>query len=116
MKTAQDPRHQHRINTMQNLFAYSFGGNKDAKEIQGILPHLPVIDQMIAAAAPEWPIEKIAQIDLAILRLAIFEMTQEKDIPMKVVIDEAIEIAKAYGNPNSAKFINGVLGTIVQTL
>ncbi len=116
MKTAQDPRHQHRINTMQNLFAYSFGGNVDAKEIQSVLPHLSVLDQMIAKAAPEWPIAKIAKIDLAILRLAVFEMTEEKETPMKVVIDEAIEIAKAYGNPNSAKFINGVLGTIVQTL
>jgi N utilization substance protein B len=101
---------------MQNLFAYSFGGNKDAKEIQAMLPHLPVLDAMIAEAAPEWPIEKIAKIDLAILRLALFEMTKGKEIPIKVVIDEAVELAKAYGNPNSAKFVNGALGTIVQTL
>lgn len=81
-----------------------------------MLPHLPTLDAMIETAAPEWPIDKIAKIDLAILRQALFEMTQHKDIPVKVVIDEAVELAKSYGNPNSAKFINGVLGTLVQSL
>lgn len=117
MKTAQDPRHQHRIHTMQHLFAYSFGcREEDKKAITHILPHLPAIDGMIAACAPEWPVDKIAKIDLAVLRLAIYEITEKKEIPAKVVIDEAIELAKAFGNPNSPKFINGVLGTIIQKL
>ncbi|MFH0749850.1 MAG: transcription antitermination factor NusB [Candidatus Gottesmanbacteria bacterium] len=101
---------------MQHLFAHSFGNETEAKKIENMLSHLPDIDNMIAVAAPEWPIDKIAKIDLAILRLSLFEMTERKETPIKVVIDEAVELAKAYGNPNSAKFINGVLGTIVQTL
>lgn len=116
MKTAQDPRHQHRIVAMQRLFAYSFGNLTDQKDIQEILTHQRAIDSMIETAAPEWPIDKIAKIDLAILRQAIFEMTEHKDTPVKVVIDEAIELAKSYGNPNSAKFINGVLGTLVKSI
>lgn len=116
VKTAQDPRHQHRIVAMQRLFAYSFGNLTDEKDIQEILTHLPVIDSMIETAAPEWPIDKIAKIDLAILRQAIYEMTEQKSTPVKVVIDEAIELAKSYGNPNSAKFINGVLGTLVKSV
>lgn len=101
---------------MQRLFAYSFGTPSNEEDIQEILPNLPDIDEKIAHAAPEWPIDKIAKIDLAILRQAIFEMTNHKDVPVKVVIDEAIELAKAYGNQNSPKFINGVLGTLVATL
>lgn len=116
MKTAQDPRHQHRIVLMQRLFTYSFGNQTDDKELIDILPHLAVIDSMIQQAAPEWPIDKIAKIDLAILRQAVYEMTEHKDTPVKVVIDEAIELAKSYGNPNSAKFINGVLGTLVTSV
>lgn len=116
MKTAQDPRHQHRITMMQQLFAYGFGNTSDTTIIEPILPHLPILDEMITIAAPEWPINNIAKIDLAILRLALYEMKYDTKTPIKVVIDEAIEIAKAYGNPNSAKFINGVLGTIIQTL
>jgi len=115
MKTAQDPRHQHRINIMQQLFAYSFRP-QDEKSITAIIPHLPTIDGRITTCAPEWPIDKIAKIDLAILRLAIYEILESKETPIKVVIDEAIELAKSFGNPNSPKFINGVLGTIIQSL
>ncbi len=116
MKTAQDPRHQKRITRMQELFSYSFGNPQKGEHIQEIRPLLPKIDEMIGKAAPEWPVEKIAKIDLAILRLALFEITQEKQIPFRVVIDEAVELAKSFGNPNSPKFINGVLGTIVQNI
>lgn len=101
---------------MQRLFTYSFGNQVHDKELTDILPHLSVIDTMIQTAAPEWPIEKIAKIDLAILRQAVYEMKYHKDTPVKVVIDEAIELAKSYGNPNSAKFINGVLGTLVTSV
>jgi N utilization substance protein B len=113
MKTAQDPRHQHRINMMQQLFAYSFRP-EESKAITAIIPHLATIDTFITTCAPEWPIDKIAKIDLAILRLAIYEISQEKETPVKVVIDEAIELAKSFGNPNSPKFVNGVLGTIIK--
>lgn len=113
MKTAQDPRHQRRIDSMQKLFAVSFSAQSDP-DIQEILNNLSTIDPKIQKAAPEWSLDKIAKIDLAILRLAVFELTIEKTEPEKVIIDEAVELAKSYGNSTSAGFVNGVLGTIVK--
>lgn len=115
MKTALDPRHQKRIHTMQALFTQSFQKNRSSY-IQHILPNLVAIDENIRNAAPEWPIDKIAKIDLAILRLAVFELTIEKKEPPKVIIDEAIELAKAYGNEHSQEFVNGALGTILKQI
>lgn len=114
MKTAKDPRHQHRITLMQSLFSYSFNDKRNHKAIDPILVNLSSIDKQIELAAPDWPIEKIAKIDAAILRLALYELLYKKDAPIKVIIDEAIELAKEFGNDQSAKFINGVLGTIVK--
>jgi N utilization substance protein B len=114
MKTASDPRHQKRIDTMQKLFSLSFRPEPVDPDIAAIVPHLPTVDERIAVSAPEWPIDKIAKIDLAILRLAAYELLVSKSEPPKVVIDEAIELAKAYGNENSSKFVNGVLGTILK--
>lgn len=74
------------------------------------------IDSAIETAAPEWPITKIARVDLAILRLAVYELAITKKEPPKVVIDEAIELAKRYGNEHSASFINGALGTIYKKI
>ena len=100
---------------MQRLFAYSFQNPPDSHEdIQPILDTISILDEAIARCAPEWPLEKIAKIDLAILRLATHELLVEKTEPEKVIIDEAIELAKSFGNEHSAKFINGVLGTIVK--
>jgi N utilization substance protein B len=113
MKTAQDPRHLKRIKQMQLLFAHSFQEAPD-EAIGPIIEHLASIDEQITQAAPEWPIDKIAKIDLAILRLAIWELVFDKKEPPKVVIDEAVELAKPYGNEHSAKFINGVLGTVMK--
>ena len=70
---------------------------------------------MIQKAAPAWPIDKLNRIDLAILRLAVFELTRS-DTPPKVVIDEAVELAKEFGSEASASFVNGVLGTIYKEL
>ncbi len=116
MKTALDPRHQRRIDLMQRLFTMSFpnAAASDAS-IASITEKLPGLDEKISASAPEWPIDKIAKIDLAILRLATYELTVGQE-PPKVVIDEAIELAKEFGNPTSPRFINGVLGTIVKTV
>lgn len=114
MKTAKDPRHQHRITLMQSLFSYSFNPERNHKTIDPILVNLSSIDKQIELAAPDWPIEKIAKIDAAILRLALYELIYKKQAPIKVIIDEAIELAKEFGNDQSAKFINGVLGTIVK--
>lgn len=116
MKTANDPRHQKRITRMQQLFSYSFHEPSADPDIQPIIDVLTDIDARIAQSAPEWPLPKIAKIDLAILRLAAWELLCDKSTPAKVVIDEAVELAKSYGNEHSAKFINGVLGTIVKTI
>lgn len=118
MKTSHDPRHQHRIHLMTQLFTQTFPSSQAQNETlaQTITPHLPAMDQAIQSAAPEWPIDKIAKIDLAILRLAAYELMIERKEPPKVIIDEAIELAKTYGNDNSAKFVNGVLGTILKLL
>lgn len=115
MKTSTDPRHQKRIECMQHLFAYSFYSEKQEDDIVSIIPHLDSIDTKVRTAAPEWPIDKIAKIDLAILRLSIYELLIDKSQPIKVIIDEAVELAKEYGNANSSKFINGVLGTVVKS-
>lgn len=118
MKTSQDPRHLRRIRTMEQLFAQSFPGTSATdSEAQAILDACKKsLDNIIAKAAPEWPLDKIAHIDLAVLRLAVYELVIEKQVPPKVIIDEAVELAKAYGNENSPKFINGVLGTILKSL
>jgi N utilization substance protein B len=116
MKSAQDPRHQKRIEQVEKLFAFSFQNQPDDPVIAGIIKNLAEIDAKIQKAAPEWPIAKIAKIDLAILRLACYELTAGKKEPPKAIIDEAIEIAKLYGNPNSPQFVNGVLGTIFKTI
>jgi len=85
-------------------------------QISDIIKNMKIIDEQIEKSAPEWPVEKIAKIDLSILRLSIYELTQNKKEPAKVVIDEAIELAKEFGNPNSPQFVNGVLGTIYKSL
>ena len=107
MKTAFDPRHRKREKIIQELFAASFHNKVPAK-----FKHS---DHLIAAAAPEWPINKLNAIDLAILRLAVFELVIDKTEPMKVIIDEAVELAKQFGGSTSPSFVNGVLGTICKS-
>jgi transcription antitermination protein NusB len=113
MKTPNDPRHQKRINQMQKLFTYSFKPDPQ-EDIQTIIDALPTIDTQIRESAPEWPLDKIAKIDLAILRLSTYELSITKSEPPKVIIDEAVELAKSYGNEHSAQFVNGVLGSILK--
>ena len=81
----------------------------------GIIKNIKEIDKVIEECAPEWPIEQIAVIDKTILRLSVFELTHEKNIPPKVVINEAVELAKSYGSESSSKFVNGVLGTLFKS-
>lgn len=78
----------------------------------GTQEHLAEIDQVITISAPEWPIPQIAQVDLSILRLAIFELLFDDEVPPKAVINEAVELGKAFGGENTSKFVNGVLGTV----
>jgi transcription antitermination protein NusB len=79
--------------------------------VKGVLKHLDEIDASLQPIAPEWPIDQIARMDRTVLRLGMYELSHEKDTPPKVVINEAVELAKAFGGENSSKFINGVLGT-----
>lgn len=84
------------------------------KILKGIVDHLKDIDAIIVKAAPEWPLDKIAVIDRNILRIGLSELlyADPDEVPPKVAINEAIELAKNYGGPNASKFINGVLGTV----
>ncbi len=113
MKTAKDPRHIHRIKLMQQLFSWNFTKKKTPKEITHIIENLKEIDKLIAKSAPDRPISGINRIDLAILRLSIFELIILKEAPPKVIIDEAIELGKEYGSDSSGNFINGALGKLV---
>ncbi len=122
-KKAVDPRHLKRQKAIKVLFAYSF--DKKAKRERSkststlamkVIDKSRKIDKIIIKAAPKWPIEKINRIDLAILRLAVWELYFKKKTPPKVAIDEAIELAKEYGAENSSSFINGVLGTIYKKI
>ena len=114
MKTSQDPRHKKRQIIAKELFSFSFQKKqKISPDTKKIIPHLEQIDKLIEKAAPQFPVDKLNKIDLAILRLAVFELRIEKKQPIKVIIDEAIELAKEYAGENSPKFINGALGTII---
>lgn len=116
MKTSKDPRHQEREKKVQLLYQYSFRPeDKPNPLIKPVLAHLATIDPAIEAAAPSWPVEKLNKIDLAILRLAVWELQFAKKVPPKVVIDEAVELAKKYGSDNSPKFVNGALGALYQS-
>lgn len=87
------------------------------KLVHGAGSKLRELDETIQPIAPEWPLDQISRIDLTILRLALFELLHLQDlVPPKVAINEAVELAKAFGGDNSSKFVNGVLGTAYRTL
>lgn len=133
-------RHLSRTIAMQTLYQWDFNGGqkkelndlleynlqefapgfKDegfAQElINGVLKNQKEIDQLIGKYATEWPIEQITIVDRNILRLGIYELKFVPDIPSKVAINEAIEVAKTYGGESSGKFVNGVLGAIYKEM
>ena len=80
--------------------------------IFGVLPLTTILDQIIAKYAPEWPLDQIAAIDRNILRMALWEFAVSHDTPIKVAINEAVELAKQYGSDSAPRFINGVLGAL----
>lgn len=120
MKTPLDPRHQRREKIVQELFAWNaqaaIPGEKrviredEDEKTQKIIDVVSQIDKVIEGSAPEWEVGKINGVDLAILRLAIYELTYDRTVPTKVVIDEAVELAKEFGGDNSPSFVNGALG------
>jgi len=115
-----DKRHSKRLHIVQNLYALCFVNDNlnqilphnDNTTTQEIITHLDKIDHHIKKHAPKYPLDKIAKIDKSILRLAVYELMVEKKEPVKVVINEAIELAKELGNERSYAFINAVLGSI----
>ncbi len=134
MKSINDPRHNARRLVLGTLFcALHTNVSDDAcleltkellapvnvdesltkKIISGIKKHQHEIDGIIEKCAPEWPVDKIAKVDLVVLRIAVFEILYDTEAPDKVVIDEAVELAKEFGSDTSGKFVNGVLGTVV---
>lgn len=137
-------RHLGRIVALQTLYEYEFrvqseDTSVDVKEVlarnlaryedaiddtkfvevlvKGVLKEQADIDGKIQPIAPDWPIEQIARVDRTILRIGMYELLhQAKVVPPKVAINEAVELAKAFGSDNSSKFVNGVLGTAYRTL
>jgi len=82
--------------------------------VDGVINHQAVLDVFIHRHAPEWPLEQMAYIDRNILRMALFEFAVDGQTPIKVAINEAVELAKAFGSDSAPRFINGVLGTLVE--
>jgi transcription antitermination protein NusB len=82
--------------------------------VLGVTKNQVDLDNFLQPLAPDWPIPTIARMDRIVLRIGVYELLHESDVPAKVAINEAVELAKSFGNENSSKFINGVLGTAVR--
>ncbi|PWH20442.1 MAG: transcription antitermination factor NusB [Anaerolineae bacterium] len=95
---------EEKLDQKQAEFAYQI--------ISGVSPLLELLDDFLAEHAPEWPLDQIATIDRNILRIALWEMAVYGKTPLKVVINEAVELAKEFGSESSPRFINGVLGSL----
>ncbi|OIO47415.1 MAG: transcription antitermination factor NusB [Parcubacteria group bacterium CG1_02_40_82] len=135
-------RHLSRSVAMQSLYEWDFSGRDAAKLdeimarnikefapgldsvefikrlVKGVIDNLPKLDKIITKSAPEWPIEQITIVDRNILRLGLYELLfgDRAEVPPKVAINEAIELAKSFGGESSGKFVNGVLGTIYREI
>jgi N utilization substance protein B len=84
--------------------------------VDGVSKNADKLDAKLQPVAPEWPIDQIARMDRLILRIGLYELENDKEVPPKVVINEAVELAKSFGGDNSSKFINGVLGTLLRQI
>lgn len=87
-----------------------------AKLVLGVIKYGPELDTILQPIAPDWPINQIARMDRMVLRIGAYELLYANDAPPKVVINEAVELAKGFGGDNSSKFINGVLGTLLRQI
>ena len=105
------------VRTNLNNFAPQFDDKGFIKNlVTGVIGNQKNIDDLIIKYAPEWPLDQITMVDRNVLRIGIQEMKYDDDIPEKVAINEAIELAKTFGGESSGKFVNGVLGTIYKEL
>lgn len=84
--------------------------------VEGVIEHEAALNEELSPLAPEWPIDQIARMDRLMLQIGLYELRHSSDVPPKVVINEAVELAKAFGAENSSKFINGVLGTALKNI
>jgi N utilization substance protein B len=135
-------RHLSRSIAMQSLYEWDFNGRKkedlnkivekNIKEFgpgigsgdfvwqitRGVVSHFSDLNKIIEKAAPEWPIDQISIIDRNVLRIGLYELlyADKNEVPPKVAINEAVELAKTFGGENSGKFINGVLGTVYKEI
>jgi N utilization substance protein B len=132
-------RHLSRTIALQSLFEWDFNGQQgelkgivenhvkefadagdDAAFIfelaNGVAQNLPAINEIITKHAPEWPMDQIPPVDRNVLRLGVFELMILKQVPPKVAINEAVELAKTFGGESSGKFVNGVLGTLYKEI
>lgn len=133
-------RHLARTIAMQSLYEWDFKGlgSEELKKIsqhnlkefapdfddkgfsysiiRGVVEHIDEINKLITKYAPEWPLEQITIVDRNVLRIGIYELKFSPEIPPKVAINEAIELAKTFGGESSGKFVNGVLGTIYKEM
>ncbi len=82
--------------------------------VEGVWASTDWLDQLIASCAPEWPVDQLAVLDRNILRMALWELATSDETPLKVAINEAVELAKRFGSDSSARFVNGVLGTLAE--
>lgn len=126
-------RHLSRMIAMQTLYEWDFRDGADLDEIkkrniseysdkcerdfievlvEGVKKSKSELDKVIDESAPEWPVDQISLIDITVLRISIYELFNLADIPPKVSINEAVELAKQFGGINSSKFVNGVLGSV----
>ena len=135
-------RHLSRSIAMQSLYEWDFKGkepkqlkdivNNNIKEfgpgieesdfiwqiVNGVVEHIDKLDKIIEKSAPEWPLDQITIVDRNVLRIGLYELlyADRKEVPPKVAINEAIELAKSFGGESSSKFINGVLGTVYREI
>ena len=122
MKSGLDPRHLRRVRIIKALYALQFIEAKpnslsidDQKTLDSIIQHLKEINQQINLYSSRFGVDKMVKIDLSILQLGVFELLYNQEAPSKVVIDEAIEIAKEFGSNSSPALINGILAKILET-
>lgn len=132
-------RHLARTIALQSLYEWDFRGQKEnlqklivrnAEEfapnfddrqfseelVQNVIDHLAELNKYITDYAPEWPLQQITTVDRNVLRIGLVELKFNQNIPPKVAINEAIELAKTFGGPSSGKFVNGVLGSIYKDM
>lgn len=111
-----DPRHKNRLKIVQELYSQEFTKQlKLSEQAKLIIKSDKDLELIIKKHAPKFPVDKIAKLDLAILKLAIYELKIEKKQPAKVIINEAVELAKELGSEKAYAFINAVLGKIYAT-